>query len=68
MGKISLLPATSVALVLGASTAYAMCGGNLSPARTPYAMFQPQTAATVLSASSAAARSPRVKASPTPHG
>jgi hypothetical protein len=64
MRKISLLQATTAIFVLGASNGYAMCGSNLSPARTPYAVLQPQTAATVLATplSDTAARLARVKA------
>ena len=68
MRKIFLLQATSLVLVLGASNAYAMCGSNLSPARTPYSVLQPQTEVAVLSASTpVAARPARVKATPPPN-
>jgi hypothetical protein len=64
MRKISLLQATSLVLVLGASNAYAMCGSNLSPGRTPYAVLQPQTTVAVLSAPAPVATRARVKATP----
>ena len=65
MRKIALLQATSLVLVLGAANAYAMCGSNLSPGRTPYAVLQPQATVAVLSAPApVAARPARLKATP----
>jgi hypothetical protein len=44
MRKVHLLRAATALFVLSAPSAYAMCGSNLSPSRTPYALLQSQTA------------------------
>jgi hypothetical protein len=62
MRNISLMLAASAILGLGASSAYAMCGSNLSPGRTPYAVLQPQTVAAAVTP--AAPRPARLKATP----
>ena len=43
MRKIILFGATAAALALGAASAYAAGGGNLSPEASPYAVIAPQT-------------------------
>jgi len=65
MRKISFLAATAIILALGASSTYAMCGGNLSLARSPYAILEPQTspAASV----PVDGRSARLRPLPPPH-
>ena len=67
MRKIYLAEATTIILALAASNADAMCGGNLSPSRTPYAVLGPQTNVADIASPGAAARPVRAKLTTAPH-